>query len=1184
MSERDKPLVSILIPVYNRVGLLAQAVESALAQNWPAIEVVVVDNCSDDGTWELCQDLAARDPRVRVFRNDENLGPVRNWAACMERARGEYGKLLFSDDLIAPDFVAATMQWIQDPRVGFVFTRTTIGADPATAVDQFYHGLGETGVYPAERFLRHSILALGEMPVSPGCALFRLADLRRHLITEPFSPQVPGAMDHGAGADLLLYLRTAADYPLIAYVDEALTFFRAHPGSISVADHQGEHVLPARYIQTQLHFYEHEWRPRRTGNGSRNPGLDAEIALRVAANHVQEGEPARARQALTEALDLVRHDPDAAQALEALQMPDGRTVAQHLEAPQAPVPASGHAPGPAPEAGLEELRARLEAGDLEAAFQGVSALLQRQPDTPGLIALYGEVLVAMGHSGDALAAMEEGLRLAPGDALLHGNLGALYWARGDLAAAAKSLQRALELAPDDPHCALNYARLLQARGEGEAALRHLDAWCERQCRPATASAPDGGSDHPLPATAGRAPSPGPDAEASDAPGGAREVAPAGVGDLLRAGEEAFEGGDLETARERFEAAHALDADDVEVLNDLMVLHWREGDPARALELLRQALERDPGDRAVLLNGSAVLAGIGQVEAAVDLLEARVRRAPGDAEARARLEALAGSRQEEGDATAGTGCGREEAEDVLVTAIVSTWNSERYLRGCLEDLEAQTIADRIEIIVVDSGSEQNEGDIVREFRQRHGNIRYLRTEERETVYAAWNRAIREARGRYLTNANTDDRHRPDAFERMVEVLEARPEVALVYADCAVTRRPNARFGEVEPEGYFRWPEFEPRTLFSVCCVGPQPMWRRALHDRYGEFDGALRVAGDYDFWLRLAPRETFVHLPEVLGLYLLAPDSVEHANGELAARETEQVRRRNWPAAWGELPAAGGSFLEPAREAQARIELVERERPLVSVIMPTRDRHHLLGRALDSVLAQHYPHWELVLVNDGGASVRALVEGRDPRDRIRLFELPARVGQVAARNHAMKRARGEILCYLDDDDRFLADHLSVVVAGLLTGGEDFVYTDVVLVAEDSRGRELQRHNPYAHAGFSRERLLVGNFIPINTWAHRRECLDEVGLMDETLQSYEDWEFLLRMSARYGFRHLGRTTAEVHHRVDRADNVTRRTLADVTRTYRIIYERHDGPLPAAVRRARAETLSALTANLGRAASGG
>jgi len=135
--------------------------------------------------------------------------------------------------------------------------------------------------------------------------------------------------------------------------------------------------------------------------------------------------------------------------------------------------------------------------------------------------------------------------------------------------------------------------------------------------------------------------------------------------------------------------------------------------------------------------------------------------------------------------------------VRISAIVSTFNAGRFIEGCLADLEGQTIADKIEIIVVDSASEQAEGAIVRRWQERCANIRYTRTDSRETVYAAWNRGIRMARGIYITNANADDRHRVTAFERMSRVLDMRPDVALVYADVVETATENETFDRCTP---------------------------------------------------------------------------------------------------------------------------------------------------------------------------------------------------------------------------------------------------------------------------------------------------------------------------------------------------------------------------------------------------
>lgn len=228
---------------------------------------------------------------------------------------------------------------------------------------------------------------------------------------------------------------------------------------------------------------------------------------------------------------------------------------------------------------------------------------------------------------------------------------------------------------------------------------------------------------------------------------------------------------------------------------------------------------------------------------------------------------------------------------LVSAIVSTYNAAAFIRGCIEDLERQTIADQLEIIVIDSASPQNEGELVRELQERYQNIRYLRTDQRETVYAAWNRAINMARGRYVTNANTDDRHRRDAFELMVKTLDALPDVDLVYGDVLITLLPNETFETTTTTDSYTWPAWDRAKLLDEgCFIGPQPMWRRSVHDRYGGFDASYITSGDYEFWLRISQTSNFQHIAQPLGLYLARPDSIEHANETVKQRENAKIRK------------------------------------------------------------------------------------------------------------------------------------------------------------------------------------------------------------------------------------------------------------------------------------------------------
>ncbi len=230
-----------------------------------------------------------------------------------------------------------------------------------------------------------------------------------------------------------------------------------------------------------------------------------------------------------------------------------------------------------------------------------------------------------------------------------------------------------------------------------------------------------------------------------------------------------------------------------------------------------------------------------------------------------------------------------AKTVTISAIVSTYNDSRFIRGCLEDLLRQTIGAELEIIVVDSGSREDEGRIVKKLQVDHPNIVYLRTEERETVYGAWNRGIRAARGKYITNANTDDRHSPDAMERMVNILEKFPEVALVYADAIITATPNEVFGHHTRTGVFHWHPWDRQALLEKgCFIGPQPVWRKSIHAEFGYFDDTLVSSGDYEFWLRISQLYDFYHLDMPLGLYLERGDSIEHSSADIRRKEDDRI--------------------------------------------------------------------------------------------------------------------------------------------------------------------------------------------------------------------------------------------------------------------------------------------------------
>ncbi len=246
-------VVSILIPVFNRGHIIAETLISALAQSYTDIEVVVVDNASTDKTWDVIQSFAKKDARIKAYRNDFNIGPVRNWLRCVDEANGEYGKILWSDDLIAPDFLEKTMPYLKNDDVAFVYTGANIFScqNPLDAKTSYL--LPKSGKYSSHEYIKRAIYNKN-VPASPGCAIFRMGDIRKNLLLD-----VPNKINsdfsmHAIGNDLLLFLLTAKDYTYFAHIAEPLSFFRAHEGSISISSASGK--LPLHYALARAYFVE----------------------------------------------------------------------------------------------------------------------------------------------------------------------------------------------------------------------------------------------------------------------------------------------------------------------------------------------------------------------------------------------------------------------------------------------------------------------------------------------------------------------------------------------------------------------------------------------------------------------------------------------------------------------------------------------------------------------------------------------------------------------------------------------------------------------------------------------------------------------------------------------------------------------------------------------------------------
>ena len=125
--DNRTPRVSIALPVFNGEGLIDRSIDSILVQSFEDFELVISDNGSTDRTEEICRSYAAKDQRIRYYRNHTNIGGAKNFAHAFELCSAEYFKWQSHDDELAPDFLLRCVEILdQNPSVVLAFSRMQI--------------------------------------------------------------------------------------------------------------------------------------------------------------------------------------------------------------------------------------------------------------------------------------------------------------------------------------------------------------------------------------------------------------------------------------------------------------------------------------------------------------------------------------------------------------------------------------------------------------------------------------------------------------------------------------------------------------------------------------------------------------------------------------------------------------------------------------------------------------------------------------------------------------------------------------------------------------------------------------------------------------------------------------------------------------------------------------------------
>ena len=201
---------------------------------------------------------------------------------------------------------------------------------------------------------------------------------------------------------------------------------------------------------------------------------------------------------------------------------------------------------------------------------------------------------------------------------------------------------------------------------------------------------------------------------------------------------------------------------------------------------------------------------------------------------------------------------------------------------------------------------------------------------------------------------------------------------------------------------------------------------------------------------------------------------------------------------------------------------------LAVILVTRDRPRLLADALRSVAEQRHAPLEVRIADDGETPAEEAV-GASGLLEVTLLPVDVR-NAGAARNRAAAGARANVLAFLDDDDRWLPDHLAGLARAFADPDCAIAYRDSAVVYEevDARGRRRDLDRRVIARDWDPVTMARDDYVPPSALAVRRDLFERLGGFDESFRYSEDWDFLLRAAEHARPRRAPGVTVEVRLR--------------------------------------------------------
>jgi glycosyltransferase involved in cell wall biosynthesis len=481
-----------------------------------------------------------------------------------------------------------------------------------------------------------------------------------------------------------------------------------------------------------------------------------------------------------------------------------------------------------------------------------------------------------------------------------------------------------------------------------------------------------------------------------------------------------------------------------------------------------------------------------------------------------------------------------AEKPLISVVMPVYNApEKWLRKAIGSLQRQLYGNWELCIGEDCSTDPAVRSLIEDLIREDSRIKATFREENGKISAATNSALALAQGEFVVFMDHDDELSEHALYYLAEEINAHPDVEIIYSDEDKMDETGRRY-----DPYFK-PDWSYDLLLSQNYFNHLTAIRRALVKELGGLRDAFNGSQDYDLVLRVIDRiapDKIRHIPHILYHWRAIPGSTALSQDEKdypfeAAQKAlrEHLARRDITATITKAPGV------PYHRVLYRLP---EDLPLVSLIVPTRDKLSLLRNCLDGLLNRtDYSAVEIIIVDNLSEKQETLdyfdKVVADPRIRVLKYESPYNFSAI--NNWAVEKANGSIIGLINNDVEvihraWLKEMVSHALRPEIGGvGAKLYYEDgslqhagVVLGLSGTAGH-IYKHEPRSFPGYFGRAFVTQNFAAVTAacLVLRRDVYREVGGFNEEIAvAFNDVDFCLRLH-RANYRLLWTPYAELYH---------------------------------------------------------